>query len=133
MSCRFLKTSIGIAFKLKKVANAYLSRNGSSVRLGVRERAGNGVRDRVPVPTRAQVYIRARMRARLRLRLKSEFAFEVALELEFELASSPIHLPAFLSSVKETTAACKKTFAELNFHINLVRKLPFRNPKLVSK
>ena len=30
--------------------------------------------------------------------LKSEFAFEVALELEFELASSSIHLPAFLSS-----------------------------------
>ena len=64
---------------------------------------------------------------------KSEFAFEVALELEFELASSPIHLPAFLSSIKGTTATCEKTFAELNSHINLVRKLPFRDPKLVSK
>ena len=30
--------------------------------------------------------------------LKSELAFEVALELEFELASSSIHLPAFLRS-----------------------------------
>ena len=39
---------------------------------------------------------------------KSEFAFEIALELEFELASSSIHLPAFLSSVKETTATCDK-------------------------
>ena len=39
---------------------------------------------------------------------KSEFAFEVALELEFELASSSIHLPAFLPSVKETTATREK-------------------------
>ena len=65
--------------------------------------------------------------------LKSEFAFEVAPELEFELASSSIHLPAFLSSAEETTAICEKTIAELNFHINLVRKLPFTNPKWVSK
>ncbi len=64
---------------------------------------------------------------------KSEFASEVALELEFGLASSSTHLPASLSSVKETTATGEKTFAELNFHINLVRKLPFRDPKLVSK
>ena len=53
--------------------------------------------------------------------LKSEFAFEVALEFELELASS-IHLPAFLSSVKETTAICEKALAKLNFHMNLVRK-----------
>ena len=65
--------------------------------------------------------------------LKSELAFVVALELEFELASSPIRLPAFLSSVKETTATCEKTFAELNCHINFIGKLPFRDPKLVSK
>ena len=64
---------------------------------------------------------------------KSEFAFEVALELEFELASSSIHLPAFLPSVKEPTATCEKTLAELNFHINFVRKLPSRDPKWVSK
>ena len=65
--------------------------------------------------------------------LKSEFAFEVALDLEFEFASSSIQLPAFRSSAKETTATCEKTFAELNFYSNLVRKLPFRDPKLVSK
>ena len=41
---------------------------------------------------------------------KSEFAFEVALELEFELASSSIHLPAFLSSVKEIFATCEETY-----------------------
>ena len=64
---------------------------------------------------------------------KLEFAFAVALELELELASSSIHLPAFLPSVKETTATRVKTVPELNFHINLVRKLPFRCPKLVSK
>ena len=64
---------------------------------------------------------------------KSEFAFEVALELEFEFASSSTQLPAFLSSVNETTATCEKTLAELNFHSNLVRKLPSRDPKLVSK
>ena len=39
--------------------------------------------------------------------LKSELAFEVAPELEFELASSSIHLPAFLSNVKGTTATFK--------------------------
>ena len=65
--------------------------------------------------------------------LKSEFEFEVALELELELASSPIHLPAFLRSVKETTATREKTDAELNLHVNFVRELPFRDPKLVSK
>ena len=64
---------------------------------------------------------------------KSESAFEVALELEFEFASSSIQLPAFRSSAKGTTATCETTLAELNFHINLVRKLPFRDPKLVSK
>ena len=64
---------------------------------------------------------------------KSEFAFEVALELEFEFASSSIHLSAFLSSAEETTGICEKTIAELNFHINLVRKLPFRDPTWVSK
>ena len=69
----------------------------------------------------------------LDLNFESEFAFEVALELEFELASSSIHLPAFLSGASETTAICEKTIAELNFHINLVRKLPFRDPKWVSK
>ena len=69
----------------------------------------------------------------LDLKFKSEFAFEVALELEFELASSSIHLPAFLSNVKETTAICEETLAELNFHKSIVRKLPFRNPKWVSK
>ena len=56
-----------------------------------------------------------------------------AFELEFELVSSSFHLPAFLRSVKETTAAREKTDAELNLHLNFVRKLPFRNPKLVSK
>ena len=64
---------------------------------------------------------------------KSELALEVAPELEFELASSSIHLPAFLPSVKETTATREKTDAELNFHVNFVRELPFRDPKLVSK
>ena len=64
---------------------------------------------------------------------KSEFAFEVALESEFEFASSTIHLPAFLPSVKETTATREKNVPELNFNINVVRKLPFRDPKLVSK
>ena len=65
---------------------------------------------------------------------KSEFAFEVPLELQFELASSSsIHLPAFLPNVNETSATCEKTLAELNFHINLVRKLPLRDPKWVSK
>ena len=67
--------------------------------------------------------------------LECEFAFdfEFKSELEFELASSPIHLPAFLSSVKETTATCEKTLAELNFHINFLGKLPFRGLKSVSK
>ena len=64
---------------------------------------------------------------------KLEFAFAVALVLELELASSSIHLPAFLPNVNETTATCEKTIAELNFHINLVRKLPFRDPKWVAK
>ena len=64
---------------------------------------------------------------------KLEFAFAVALELELELASSSIHLPAFLPSVKETTATREKTVTELNFHSNLVRKLPCRDPTLVSK
>ena len=64
---------------------------------------------------------------------KLEFAIAVARELEFELASSSIHLPAFLRSVKETTAAREKTDAELNCHVNFVRELPFRDPKLVSK
>ena len=65
---------------------------------------------------------------------KSEFAFEVALGLESELpSSSSIHLPAFLSSVNETTATYEKALAELNFHINLVRKLPSQDPKWVSK
>ena len=64
----------------------------------------------------------------------SEFAFEVAPELEFELASSSTQPPAFRSSAKETTATCAtKTLAEFDFHINLVRKLPFRDPKWVSK
>ena len=64
---------------------------------------------------------------------KSELAFEVAPESEIEFASSTIHLPAFLSSAREATASCEKTLVELNFHINLVRKLPSRDPKLVSK
>ena len=64
---------------------------------------------------------------------KSEFALEVPLELELELASSSIHLPAFLPSVKETTATREKTDIELNFRIKFVRTLHFRDPKLVSK
>ena len=64
---------------------------------------------------------------------KSELAFEVAPELEFELASSSIHLPALLSSATETTTTREKILAGRNFHINLVRKLPFRDPKWVSK
>ena len=40
--------------------------------------------------------------------LKSEIALEVASELEFEFASSSTPLPAFLSSVNETTATCDK-------------------------
>ena len=64
---------------------------------------------------------------------KLEFAVAVAFDLEPGLASSSIHLPAFLRSVKETTATREKTDAELNFHVNFVRELPFRDPKLVSK
>ncbi len=62
-----------------------------------------------------------------------ELEFEFDFELELELASSSIYLPAFLRSVKETTAALEKTLAELNFHINFVRKLHFRYPKFASK
>ena len=33
----------------------------------------------------------------------------------------------------QTTATCEKTIAELNFHINLVRKLPLRDSNWFSK
>ena len=68
-------------------------RNGSSARLGVRDRVENGVRVRVPVSTLPQVYIRARNRDRVRGRevSKMEFEFEFLLQpglkFTFELKS----------------------------------------------
>ena len=64
---------------------------------------------------------------------KLEFPFAVAFELEFEFASSSTPLPAFLSSVQETTATYEKTLAEPNVHLSFLRNLYFREPKMVSK
>jgi len=70
----------------------------------------------------------------LEFEFKLESAFAVTLNLELELAtSSSTHLPTFLSSSKEATAICgRKRLTELNFYSNLVRKLPFQDPKFVS-
>ena len=79
---------------------------------------------------------------KLEFEFEFEFDFEFKSELAFEVAHSSwssnslLHrfiFPRSDQAPKKLPRHAKKTFAELNLHINLVRKLPFRDPKLVSK
>ena len=109
-------------------------RNGSSARLGVRGRVENGVqvRVRVPVSTRAQAYVRTRIRVRLRVqvRVRVRGRARVGARISFFIDSSS-RVPA--KRQENDREPRKKNVPELNFNINLVRKLPLRDPKFVSK
>ena len=78
----------------------------------------------------------------LTFELEFEFDFEFKSELAFEVArsswSSNYFLHRFIfplpcQASKKLPRRATKTVAELNYHINFVRKLPFRDPKWVSK